>query len=167
MLPAMNTDAWELPPASSAIKAAKAALPSPEWWLTNPINKAALKALLAKYEKGITGTASPSARCLGGFAGEKVWQCPVGSVRLTPPNSSQPLALGVIYFIYFTAPIIPRASLARECACDGATALSIISNGRSLSAGAWRDGNNGEGTWGWMEHQEHSSQLYAGAWLED
>lgn len=162
MLPGMNTDASELPRASSTIKAAKAALPSPEWRLTNSINKAALKALLAKYEKGITGTASPRARCLRGFAGEKGWQCPVCSEHLTPPNSSQPLALWVIYFIYFIAPIIPRASLARECAFVGATALSIISNGKSLSPGAWRDGNNGKGMLGWMDHQKHSSWLCAG-----
>lgn len=127
MLPGMNTDA----PGSLHNKGA---LPSPEWWLTNSINKEALKTLLAKYEKGITGTASPRVCCLHGFAGgEKGWQCPVCSVHLTPPDSSQPFALWVIYFIYFIAPIIPRASLARECACVGATALSIISNGRSLS----------------------------------
>lgn len=123
---------------------------SPEWCLTNSINKVALTALLAKYERGITGTASPSARCLHGFAGEKGWQRPVCSGRLTPPNSSQPLALWVIYSIYFIAPIIPRTSLAQECACVGATALSIIPNGKSLSPGAWRDGNNGKGTLGWM-----------------
>lgn len=122
----------------------------------------ALTALLAKYERGITGTASPSACCLRGFAGEKGWQRPVCSVHLTPPNSSQPLALWVIYSIYFIAPIIPRTSLARECACVEATALSIIPNGKSLSPRAWRDGNNGKSTLGWMDHQEHSSQLCAG-----
>lgn len=166
MLPGMNTDASELPRASATIKAAKAALRSPEWCLTNSINKVALTALLAKYERGITGTASPSARCLRGFAGEKGWQRPVCSGHLTPPNSSQPLALWVIYSIYFIAPIIPRTSLARECACVGATVLSIIPNGKSLSAGAWRMGTMGKARWdGWTTRSIHLSCVQESASL--
>lgn len=68
MLLGMNTDALELPSVSTTIETAKAALLSPEWWLTNSIDKVTLKALLAKYERGIRGTASPAARCLHVFA---------------------------------------------------------------------------------------------------
>lgn len=159
MLLGMNTDALELPCVSTTIKTAKAALLSSEWWLTNSIDKVTLKALLANYERGIRGTANPAARCLRIFAKEKDWQCPgqlACFVHLAPTNSSQPLALSVIYFIAF---ITPRASIACECACVGATALSIISNGKSLSAGAWRVEESGKDTLGWIDHQEHSSRL--------
>lgn len=133
MLLGMNTDALELPSVSTTIETAKAALLPPEWWLTNSIDKVTLKALLAKYERGIRGTASPAARCLHVFAKEKEWQCPGQFscfVHVTPTNSSQPLAPLVIYFI---AVIAPRAC---ECARVQATTLSVISNGKSLSVGA-------------------------------
>lgn len=136
MLLGMNTDALELPCVSTTIETAKAALLSPEWWLTNSIDKVSLKALLQKCERRIRSTASPTARCLHIFAREKDWQYPgqfTCFVHLTPSNTSQPLALLVSYFIAF---IISRAPVAYECAYVGASALSIISNVKSLSPGA-------------------------------
>lgn len=122
--------------------------------MTNSIDKVTLKALLAKYERGIRGTASPAARCLHVFAREKDWQCPgqlACFVHLTPTNSSQLLALFVIYFI-----ALPRASIACECACKGATALSIISNGKSLSPRAWRVKRVRKTCWdGWATRSIH------------
>lgn len=130
MLPGMNTDVLPSPCASTTTQAAKAALLSPERWRTSPLDTATLQVLLARCERGIRGTASAAARCLGERSGSALASALPRSpafLRLTPTNSSQPLALLVISFI---ALVTPRASIARESACVGATALSIIFNGR-------------------------------------